>query len=757
MSSASLEATLETGPPRPLEVGSGTAVLFTGRCRHPEGRIRALRLVLGDEEHPVNAHNMPLPGSIGPGDFWWALVPVPGITRSARVAVALRAQLKRRRWETAQLDWLDLEPGSSPARADGGPAPQGDRRVAICMATFEPPLELFERQIASIREQTHTDWVCVISDDSSSEASVNAMREVVKDDPRFLLFEGSDRLGFYRNFERALRLAPAEAPFVAFADQDDRWYPEKLETLLDRLEPDAGLAYADMRIVTPEGAVISDTYWSHRPNNHRNFASLLITNTITGAASLFRRELLQRALPFPPEVGKPFHDHWIAQIALAMGPITYVDAPLHDYVQHEMAALGHARANAAPIRRANFGLTARARRRLRMLRSRGFHPGWRARYFDLYLRTAQCARVLEMRCGRELSRRKRRVLRHLIRAERSITGTAWLALRALRPAFGGSETVGRERRFLEAVTWRRLAGARSRLRPASAEVLATTTPPLLVAPMLGNGGGSGFPVHAASSNGSGDSDAWLTPILVDHFARDGSTLMMRLLATSPNIAVEAAYPYENKYFAYLWRWSRLLDRPNDPEGPWRPKDVGSLSHEGNNPLIGPLPWSTRGLIASEDGEDPISIRCFELAWREFSARAARRTALRQGVPAVSVGYYAEKHLDSWRLHRLPLPPMRMIVMLRDPRDTYLSIVSFDRMRGRVAGFGQDRTATATEHLQEIVHRQRKRLRWISRLADANEVPVVRYEDLVNDLPGVARSLESAFSVQLDADEALRDK
>ena len=61
------------------------------------------------------------------------------------------------------------------------------------------------------------------------------------------------------------------------------------------------------------------------------------------------------------------------------------------------------------------------------------------------------------------------------------------------------------------------------------------------------------------------------PILVDYFTRDGSTLMMRLLASSPQIAVERAYPYERKYFAYLWRWSRLLDREDWPEEQWAPQ------------------------------------------------------------------------------------------------------------------------------------------------------------------------------------------
>ena len=100
-----------------------------------------------------------------------------------------------------------------------------------------------------------------------------------------------------------------------------------------------------MRIVTAKGELISDTYWSRRRNNHTNYASLLIANTVTGAAALFRRDVLDYALPFPPEVDEQRHDHWIAIVAMALGDIHYVPRPLYDYVQHADAALGHAAAN----------------------------------------------------------------------------------------------------------------------------------------------------------------------------------------------------------------------------------------------------------------------------------------------------------------------------------------------------------------------------------------------------------------------------
>ncbi|HET9186173.1 MAG TPA: glycosyltransferase, partial [Solirubrobacterales bacterium] len=150
--------------------------------------------------------------------------------------------------------------------------------VAICMATFEPEPRLLERQIGSIREQTHERWVCLVSDDGSSAERLERLRALTGGDERFTLSVGARRLGFYANFERALGMVPAEARFVALADQDDRWYPEKLRALLAGLGA-AQLVYSDMRIVDEKGAVVSETFWRGRRNNYTDLAALLLANT----------------------------------------------------------------------------------------------------------------------------------------------------------------------------------------------------------------------------------------------------------------------------------------------------------------------------------------------------------------------------------------------------------------------------------------------------------------------------------------------
>ena len=119
-----------------------------------------------------------------------------------------------------------------------------------------------------------------------------------------MLSRSPRRLGFYRNFERALSLVPADAPYVALADQDDVWHPDKLGALLAALGG-AQLVYSDARVVARDGELISETWWSTRRNNHSDLLSLLVANAVTGAASLFRRDLLALRAPVPAGAVRP--------------------------------------------------------------------------------------------------------------------------------------------------------------------------------------------------------------------------------------------------------------------------------------------------------------------------------------------------------------------------------------------------------------------------------------------------------------------
>jgi hypothetical protein len=190
-----------------------------------------------------------------------------------------------------------------------------------------------------------------------------------------------------------------------------------------------------------------------RRNNHSNLASLLISNTIVGASCMFRREVIEYAVPFPSGPGWDFHDHWLALVAMALGEVAYVDRPLYDYVQHPRAILGRTASTTAG-------------------RSRGrFLERWRSAYFWLYRQREFHARVLLARCGAELVPRKRRALRLMVAAESSPVAFAWLAARPLRALLGRDETLLVEPTLVRGILWRHLLAllTRGRERPGSRE------------------------------------------------------------------------------------------------------------------------------------------------------------------------------------------------------------------------------------------------------------------------------------------------
>ncbi|MGH3100545.1 MAG: glycosyltransferase, partial [Thermoleophilia bacterium] len=349
-----------------------------------------LTLVVDGSEQPLMAHGMPRLDLVRATDEaaayragFWGLARIEPRNNGA-VDLRLRARLAG--GETREEALARIAVAELPEPLSGSP------KVAICMATHEPPVELFRRQVESIRAQTERDWLCVVADDCSRPERLAEIREVLGGDKRFVLAASDRRRGFYGNFERALALAPAGARFVALADQDDAWHPDKLATLLAELD-DARLVYSDQRIVARDGSVVAESYWERRANNHVSLLSLLAANAVTGAASLFPRTLLDDALPFPPSQFAHFHDHWIALIARALGDIRYVDRPLYDYVQHRGAALGHANATSTTRLRERLAGRRGARERIRL---------WRMHYFVDVCRLMQFATVLDMRCGERM-------------------------------------------------------------------------------------------------------------------------------------------------------------------------------------------------------------------------------------------------------------------------------------------------------------------------------------------------------------------
>jgi glycosyltransferase involved in cell wall biosynthesis len=472
--------------PAELAVGGGTALFVDGWCFCPTAQITNLTILANGRSQPLMAQGMPRrdvfrayhPG-LEPGaaartapswtSGFWGLVEITPDGDACELE--LRAELEDGGETMVVLGRISIVDRCAPVDVVE-PGPSTEPFVAICMATYEPPPDLFARQLDSIRAQSHRNWVCLISDDCSSSDRFAELHRLVGDDPRFIVSRSPRRQGFYLNFELALSMTPAQARYVALADQDDHWHADKLERLLAAIDG-AQLVYSDARIVSRTGESIAETYWTERRNNHEDLLSVLVANSVTGAASLFQRDLLDDALPFPPAQFSHFHDHWIALTALARGEIAFVEEPLYEYVQHGAASLGHAAANrltALGDRLASLRRDPRERARL-----------WRRHYFVDVCRLLQIATVLEMRCGGRMAPDKRKVLERFRHTDRSLAALTALGMRGAHDLFGAHETLGAEWMLMYAFGWRRLSAAAGR-RWVPSRFRLDASPPAVLTP-----------------------------------------------------------------------------------------------------------------------------------------------------------------------------------------------------------------------------------------------------------------------------------
>jgi hypothetical protein len=345
---------LEKEIPSEIIVGNGVYQLIKGWCFVPGCEIKKVQICISDTCYNIRNHSFYSAEAVERyaiqyNDYknmlfsgFWGMIPFQKIENNQQIEFILRVILKDGSQIEANIGGTTILPKTNNKCINLiGDGNNKKPLVAICMATYNPPIDLFTKQIESLINQTHKNWICIINDDHSNITIFNQIVSITKKDNRFLVFRNSKNIGHYYNFEAALQKVPEEVDYVAYCDQDDEWYPDKIcKSLAGFTSEKDLLVYCDMNIVDPEGNVITNTFWTNRRNNYSSFGALLYANTVTGAASIFRASLLIDLLPFPEKIGDDYHDHWTACVALAKGNLSYINEPLYSYIQHNSNAYG---------------------------------------------------------------------------------------------------------------------------------------------------------------------------------------------------------------------------------------------------------------------------------------------------------------------------------------------------------------------------------------------------------------------------------
>ena len=220
-------------------------------------------------------------------------------------------------------------------------------KIAILLATYNG--ERFMRaQMDSVLKQTNADWTMYIHDDGSTDGTLGIISEYVDAAPsRFVLIDdGKTHLGPRDNFMHLLSCV--DSSIYMFCDQDDIWFPNKIDESLRVLEnvTEAAvkpvLVYTNMKVCDADDRVVEESFWTsinHNPNEQNTLNAMSYSNYITGCTMLFNNAAKEVAFPMPSWA--PMHDWWVsAMVYKNAGIVKPVASPTMLYRKHGGNATG---------------------------------------------------------------------------------------------------------------------------------------------------------------------------------------------------------------------------------------------------------------------------------------------------------------------------------------------------------------------------------------------------------------------------------
>lgn len=126
--------------------------------------------------------------------------------------------------------------------------------ISIITPTYNSELYISET-ILSIQNQTFTDWELIITDDYSSDNTVEVIQSFIKKDDRIRLYKlkSNQGAGVARNHS----IKMAKGRYIAFCDSDDQWKKNKLELQINFMNHnDLVLSYSGYDVIDENGKKI---------------------------------------------------------------------------------------------------------------------------------------------------------------------------------------------------------------------------------------------------------------------------------------------------------------------------------------------------------------------------------------------------------------------------------------------------------------------------------------------------------------------
>ena len=264
--------------------------------------------------------------------------------------------------------------------------------LSIALCTYNGSKFLRE-QLQSLANQTLLPFEVVITDDCSTDNTISIIQEFAKV-LNIKIFANDFPLKVTKNFEKAVSLCSGD--IILMCDQDDIWHPDKLAKISQYFQdnPNQLAVFSDADLVDEKGESLYKNFWSvvrfHKFQIQQfkegNVVELLLAgNRTAGCMMSFRKELIEKIVPFPTHIPLMIHDNWITIVAAMMDSFGLIDEKLISYRQHSLQQIG--------IREKEVGKTVSLKNRFSRPRNEKLAPFLEKRDYFCVLKDALLERM----------------------------------------------------------------------------------------------------------------------------------------------------------------------------------------------------------------------------------------------------------------------------------------------------------------------------------------------------------------------------
>lgn len=220
--------------------------------------------------------------------------------------------------------------------------PSPNQKIVILLAAFNGA-EHIREQLESFGAQSHRNWELIVSDDGSTDRTIEIVRDFEHSVPQRVELIAGPQKGFWQNFLFLVRQAgPSDAELFAYSDQDDIWLRDKLERAARWFatgDPDVPrLYFTRTELIEEDGrpAGLSPLF-RRRPS----FQNALVQNIGGGNTMVMNKSAKLLLAQVPDDVTLIAHDWWTYQVVTGSGGTAFYDpSPSLKYRQHGNNLIG---------------------------------------------------------------------------------------------------------------------------------------------------------------------------------------------------------------------------------------------------------------------------------------------------------------------------------------------------------------------------------------------------------------------------------